>query len=224
MEHLKGGDIVMHKLQILQKIINGGIVAVIRTETPEKAKKIVEAVKAGGILAIEVTMTVPDALDVIKEVAKYYKDSDVVLGVGSVLDAETARAAILAGAAYIVSPHLNPEVIKICNRYQITCMPGAMTVKEVVEAMELGADIIKVFPGEVLGPEVIKAIKAPLPQAPLMPTGGVSLENVQEWIKSGAVAVGVGSSLTKGAKTEDYELVTQTARQFVEKIKQARNN
>ena len=214
----------MHKIQILQKVIDSGIVAVVRTETPEKAKKIVEAVKTGGILAIEVTMTVPDALNVIKEVAKYYKDSDVVLGVGSVLDAETARAAILAGAAYVVSPHLNPEVIKLCNRYQIPCMPGAMTVKEVVEAMELGADIIKVFPGEVLGPKVIKAIKAPLPQAPLMPTGGVSLENVQEWVKAGAVAVGVGGSLTKGAKTGDYDLVTHTAQQFVEKIKQARTN
>ena len=214
----------MHKIQILQKVIDSGIVAVVRTETPEKAKKIVEAVKTGGILAIEVTMTVPDALNVIKEVAKYYKDSDVVLGVGSVLDAETARAAILAGAAYVVSPHLNPEVIKLCNRYQIPCMPGAMTVKEVVEAMELGADIIKIFPGEVLGPKVIKAIKAPLPQAPLMPTGGVSLENVQEWIKAGAVAVGVGGYLTKGAITGDYDLVTQTARQFVEKIKAARNN
>lgn len=214
----------MHKLQILQKVIDSGIVAVVRTETPEKAKKIVEAVKAGGISTIEVTMTVPDALDVIKEVARYYKDSDVVLGVGSVLDAETARAAILAGAEYVVSPHLNPEVIKVCNRYQISCMPGAMTVTEVVAAMELGADIIKVFPGEVLGPKFIKAIKAPLPQAALMPTGGVSLENVQEWIKAGAVAVGVGGSLTKGAKTGDYDLVTQTARQFVEKIKLAREN
>jgi 2-dehydro-3-deoxyphosphogluconate aldolase/(4S)-4-hydroxy-2-oxoglutarate aldolase len=214
----------VHKLQILQKVIDSGIVAVVRTETPEKAKKIVEAVKAGGISTIEVTMTVPDALDVIKEVARYYKDSDVVLGVGSVLDAETARAAILAGAEYVVSPHLNPEVIKLCNRYQISCMPGAMTVTEVVAAMELGADIIKVFPGEVLGPKFIKAIKAPLPQAALMPTGGVSLENVQEWIKAGAVAVGVGGSLTKGAKTGDYDLVTQTARQFVEKIKLAREN
>jgi 2-dehydro-3-deoxyphosphogluconate aldolase/(4S)-4-hydroxy-2-oxoglutarate aldolase len=214
----------VHKLQILQKVIDSGIVAVVRTETPEKAKKIVEAVKAGGISIIEVTMTVPDALDVIKEVARYYKDSDVVLGVGSVLDAETARAAILAGAEYVVSPHLNPEVIKLCNRYQISCMPGAMTVTEVVAAMELGADIIKVFPGEVLGPKFIKAIKAPLPQAALMPTGGVSLENVQEWIKAGAVAVGVGGSLTKGAKTGDYDLVTQTARQFVEKIKLAREN
>jgi 2-dehydro-3-deoxyphosphogluconate aldolase/(4S)-4-hydroxy-2-oxoglutarate aldolase len=213
----------MRKLQILQSMIDTGIVAIVRTETSDNARKIIEAIIAGGISAIEITMTVPNALDVIKEVAYYYKNTEVILGVGSVLDAETARAAILADAQYIVSPHLNPEVIKLCSRYQIPCMPGAMTVREVVEAMELGADIIKVFPGEVLGPQVIKAIKAPLPQAPLMPTGGVSLENVQEWIKAGAAAVGVGGSLTKGAKSGDYDLVTQTARQFVEKIKEVKD-
>ncbi|MEW6623391.1 MAG: bifunctional 2-keto-4-hydroxyglutarate aldolase/2-keto-3-deoxy-6-phosphogluconate aldolase [Bacillota bacterium] len=210
----------MKKLEILGRIIEGGIVAVVRTETAENAKKIITAVKEGGITAIEVTMSVPSALDVIKEVAAFKED--VILGVGTVLDAETARAAILAGAEYVVSPHLNPEVVKLCNRYQVPCMPGAMTVKEVVEAMELGADIIKLFPGEILGPQAIKAIKAPLPQAPLMPTGGVSLENVKEWIKAGAVAVGVGGSLTQGAKSGDYRLVTDTARQFVEKIKEAR--
>jgi len=213
----------MQKLRILQKVVNNGIVAVVRTETPDKAKKIVEAIKAGGISTIEITMTVPDALDVIKEVARYYKDTDVVLGVGTVLDAKTARAAILAGAEYVVSPHLNPEVIKICNRYQVPSMPGAASVKEIVEAMELGADIIKVFPGEVLGPKFIKAVRAPLAQAPLMPTGGVSLDNVEDWIKAGAVAVGVGGSLTKDKKTGDYQLVTETAQQFVEKIKRARN-
>jgi len=210
----------MKKLEILGKIIEGGIVAVVRTESAENAKKIIAAVKEGGINAIEVTMSVPNALDVIKEVAAF-KD-DVILGVGTVLDSQTARAAILAGAEYVVSPHLNFEVIKLCNRYQVPCMPGAMTVKEVVEAMELGADIIKLFPGEILGPQAIKAIKAPLPQAPLMPTGGVSLDNVKEWIKAGAVAVGVGGSLTQGAKSGDYRLVTDTARQFVEKIKEAR--
>lgn len=215
---------MMQKLKVLQKVLDTGIVAVVRTETAEKAQKIVEAVKAGGVSAIEVTMTVPGALEVIREVTEHYKDQDVILGVGSVLDPETARAAILAGAQYVVSPQLNPEVIKICNRYQVSCMPGALSVTEVVEAMELGADIIKVFPGEIVGPKFIKAIKAPLPQAPLMPTGGVSLDNVQDWIKAGAVAVGVGGSLTKGAKTGDYQLVTETARQFVEKIQEARKN
>ncbi|NLW25280.1 MAG: bifunctional 2-keto-4-hydroxyglutarate aldolase/2-keto-3-deoxy-6-phosphogluconate aldolase [Clostridia bacterium] len=214
----------MKKLEILQKILDSGIVAVVRTETAEKAKKLVEAIRAGGINTIEVTMSVPGAIDVIKELAEYYKDTDVVLGVGTVLDAETARAAILAGAQYVVSPHTNPEVIKLCNRYQVPCMPGAMTVTEVITALELGADIVKLFPGELMGPKAIKAINAPVPQAPLMPTGGVSLDNVEEWIKAGAVAVGVGGSLTKGAKTGDYELVTETARQFVEKIKNARNS
>jgi len=214
----------LKKLEILQKILDSGIVAVVRTETAEKAKKLVEAIRAGGINTIEVTMSVPGAIDVIKELAEYYKDTDVVLGVGTVLDAETARAAILAGAQYVVSPHTNPEVIKLCNRYQVPCMPGAMTVTEVITALELGADIVKLFPGELMGPKAIKAINAPVPQAPLMPTGGVSLDNVEEWIKAGAVAVGVGGSLTKGAKTGDYELVTETARQFVEKIKNARNS
>lgn len=214
----------MKKLAILQKILDIGIVAVVRTETAEKAKKTVEAINAGGINTIEVTMTVPGALDVINELAEYYKDSEIILGVGTVLDPETARAAILAGAQYVVSPHTNPEVIKLCNRYQIPCMPGAMTVQEVVEAMELGADIVKLFPGELMGPKAIKAIRAPLPQAPLMPTGGVSLDNVEEWIKAGAVAVGVGGALTKGAKTGDYQLITDTARSFVEKIQNARKN
>ncbi|KJS84465.1 MAG: ketohydroxyglutarate aldolase [Peptococcaceae bacterium BICA1-8] len=213
----------MKKLKVLQKILDSGIVAVVRTETAGKAKKLVEAIKAGGISTIEVTMSVPRALDVIKELADYYQD-DIVLGVGTVLDAPTARAAILAGAQYVVSPHTSPEVIKLCNRYHVPCMPGAMTVTEVVEAMELGADIIKLFPGELMGPGAIKAIKGPLPQASLMPTGGVSLDNVEEWIKVGAVAVGVGGSLTKGAKTGDYELVTEIARQFVEKINSARNS
>jgi len=211
----------MRKLEIIQKILDSGIVAVVRTETAEKAKKIVEAVKAGGINTIEVTMSVPRAISVIGEIANF-KGNDMILGVGTVLDAETARAAILAGAEYVVSPHLNPEVVKMCNRYQVPCMPGAMTIKEIVEAMELGADIVKLFPGEILGPRAIKAIMGPLPQAPLMPTGGVSLENVEDWIKAGAVAVGVGGSLTKGAKTGDYEAVTQMARQFVEKIQNAR--
>ncbi|MDK2823923.1 MAG: 2-dehydro-3-deoxyphosphogluconate aldolase / (4S)-4-hydroxy-2-oxoglutarate aldolase [Clostridia bacterium] len=211
----------MKKLQILQRILDSGIVAIIRTDSSEKAIKLIEAIKAGGISTIEVTMSVPGAIDVIKEIANTYKD-DIVLGVGSVLDSETARMAILAGAQYVVSPHLNPEVIKLCNRYQVPSMPGAMTVKEVVEAMEAGADIVKLFPGEVLGPKAVKAINAPVPQAPLMPTGGVSLENVQEWINNGAVAVGVGGSLTKGAKTGDYQLVTETARKFIEKIKEVR--
>lgn len=212
----------MKKSAILQKVVDLGIVAVIRAETPEKAGNIVKAVMAGGVSAIEITMTVPGAIDVVKEVARQFVNEDIILGVGSVLDSETARTAILAGAQYIVSPHLNPGVIKLCNRYQVPCMPGAMSVKEVVEAMELGAEIVKVFPGEVVGPNFIKAVRGPLPQANMMPTGGVSLENVRDWFEAGAVALGVGGSLTKGAKTGDYSLVAETARKFVEKVKEAR--
>ena len=214
----------MLKQNIIQKIVNEGIVAVIRASNSTEARNIIEAVRRGGISSIEVTMTVPHALDLIKEIAGHYQGEDVLIGVGSVLDPETARAAILAGAQYVVSPCLNPEVIKLCNRYMVPCMPGAMSVKEVVEAMELGAEIIKVFPGEVLKPNFIKAIKGPLPQVNLMPTGGVALDNVNDWIKAGAVAVGVGGSLTSGAKTGDFDLVTKTAKEFVTVLKEARFN
>jgi len=144
------------------------------------------------------------------------------LGAGTVLDPETARIAILAGAQFVVSPSLNPETARLCNRYQIPYMPGAATIREVIEAMECGAVIVKVFPGETLGPAFVKAVKGPLPQASLMPTGGVTLENVGEWIKAGSVAIGVGSNLTAGAKTGDFSSITHLARQFVEKIKEAR--
>jgi 2-dehydro-3-deoxyphosphogluconate aldolase/(4S)-4-hydroxy-2-oxoglutarate aldolase len=139
-----------------------------------------------------------------------------------VLDPETARIAILAGAEYIVSPSLNFDTARLCNRYQVPYLPGAGTLREIVEAMEYGAGIIKVFPGESLGPDFIKAVKAPLPQAPLMPTGGVSLENVAAWVKAGCVAVGVGGHLTAGAKTGDFDSVTRSAKAFVARIQQAR--
>lgn len=212
----------MNKFETMEKLLESGIVAIVRTETAEKAKKTVDAIVAGGIKTIEVTMSVPGALDIIKEMSAECKKDGVILGAGSVLDPETARAAILAGAEFIVSPNLNKEVVRLCNRYQIPSMPGVMSVNEAIEAMELGADIIKVFPAELFGPKVVKAFRAPLPQAPLMPTGGVSLDNVEEWFKAGAVALGVGGSLSKGAKTDDYELVTNTAKAFVEKIKAAR--
>ena len=138
------------------------------------------------------------------------------------MDPETARIAILSGAEYVVSPYFNANTVKTCNRYRVPCMPGAMTIKEVVEAMEAGADIVKIFPGDIFGPKIIKDIKGPIPYAKMMPTGGVDIDNVHEWINAGAVAVGTGSSLTKGAKTGDYAAVTATATQFVAKVKEAR--
>lgn len=210
------------KLQTLSKITECGLVAVVRAENSEQAVKIADACAAGGVAAIEITFTVPGAAKVIEDLAKVYKSGEIIIGAGTVLDPETARVAILAGAQYVVSPSFSLETIKLCNRYQIPIMPGAATIKEIVEGMEAGADIIKIFPGEAFGPNFVKAVKGPLPQAPLMPTGGVGLDNVADWIKAGCVAVGVGSNLTGGAKKGDYQSITDLAKQFIEKIRAAR--
>lgn len=212
----------MDKELVLTKICDSGVVAVVRAENGEKAKRIADACLEGGVPAIELTFTVPMAHKVIEELAKEYSGGEMILGAGTVMDSETARIAILSGAQYIVSPYFNAETVRLCNRYRVPCMPGAMTIKEVVEAMESGADIVKVFPGEAFGPKILKAIKGPVPQAKMMPTGGVDLSNVGEWIKAGAVAVGAGGSLTKGAKTGDYKAITKTAKEFIAKVKEAR--
>ena len=212
----------MDKELVLTKIADSGVVAVVRAENGEKAKKIADACLEGGVPAIELTFTVPFAHKVIEDLAKEYKNGEMILGAGTVMDPETARMAILSGAQYIVSPYFNAETVRLCNRYRVPCMPGAMTIKEVVEAMEAGADIVKVFPGEAFGPKILKAIKGPIPQAKMMPTGGVDVNNVADWIKAGAVAVGAGSSLTGGAKTGDYKAITALAKEFIEKVKEAR--
>jgi 2-dehydro-3-deoxyphosphogluconate aldolase/(4S)-4-hydroxy-2-oxoglutarate aldolase len=207
---------------VLQKIVEGGLVAVVRAESAEQAKRISDACLLGGVAAIEFTFTVPGAAEVIREVAAACPSDEIIIGAGTVLDPETARIAILAGARYVVSPHLNVDTVKLCNRYQVPCMPGAGTTREIIEAMEAGADIIKVFPGETLGPSFIKAVKGPLPQASLMPTGGVSLDNAADWIKAGCVALGVGGNLTAGAKKGDYASITARAKEFMTKIREAR--
>ncbi len=213
----------MNKDQVLKRICDTGVVAVVRAENPEQAVKIADSCIQAGISAIEITFTVNGALDVIKKLAESYSSDKMLIGAGTVLDPETARAAILAGARFIVSPCLNTEVVKLCSRYQVACMPGAMTVKEAVEAMEAGADIIKIFPGELFGPAIIKAFRGPLPQARFMPTGGVSIDNAADWIKAGSVALGIGGNLTAGAKNGDYDSIITIGRQFVEKVKQARS-
>lgn len=212
----------MEKSKVIQKICDCGVVAIVRAETAELALKIAQACADAGIAAVEVTFTVPGAADVIKKLAETYSSGDILIGAGTILDTETARTAILAGAQYIISPCLNRDVVALCNRYQVPCMPGAMTIKEVVECMEAGADIIKIFPAELFGPAIIKAIKGPLPQARLMPTGGVSLDNVHDWINAGSVAVGIGGNLTAGAKKGDFASITAAGKQFVEKVKDAR--
>ena len=210
------------KLEILQRLTSVGLVAVVRAESGDQAIRICEALLEGGCPALEVTFTVPGAHRVIEALAARYQPSELILGAGTVLDPETARIAILSGATYVVSPSLNVETVRLCNRYQVPIMPGAMTIRDVIEAMEVGADIIKVFPGEAFGPGFIKSIKGPLPQAPLMPTGGVDVGNVGEWIAAGAVAVGAGSSLIGAAKSGDYDKITRTAKEFIEKIAEAR--
>lgn len=214
----------MKRLEIIEKINKYSLVAVIRATSKEEGIKIVEAVKKGGIRALEITMTVPGAIDIINELSEIYKDDpDILIGAGTVLDSETARACILAGAKFIVSPSLNPETVKLCNRYRIAIMTGIMTVKEALEALELGVEIIKVFPGNAFGPSVISSFKGPIPQGNFMPTGGVSLDNVHEWIKAGAIAVGTGSDLTKGASNGNYQLVTETAAKFVEAVRKSKS-
>ncbi len=213
----------MDKELILTKIQECGIVAVVRADCPEKAERITDALIEGGVAAIELTFTVPKAHKVIEALAAKYTPQEIILGAGTVLDSETARIAMLSGANYIVSPCFDAKTVKLCNRYRIAVMPGIMSVKEAVTAMEAGADILKVFPGELFGPKIIKAIKAPLPYAKMMPTGGVTVDNVGEWIRAGAVAVGVGGALTKGAESGEYKKITETAREFIKKIKEARN-
>ena len=190
------------------------MVAIVRAGTADAALQIAEACIAGGITALEVAFTTPDTLDVIKTLRQRH-GADVMLGAGTVLDPETARQAILAGAQFIISPSVNVDTIRLCQRHQVLAMPGVMTPTEIVTALEAGADIIKIFPAEVFGPAYIKALRAPLPQAPLMPTGGVSVENLAAWFDNGALAVGIGSSLTGPAANGDYQAVTERARAFV---------
>jgi len=210
------------KLQVLSQIVESGLVAIVRADSSDEAARIAEACAEGGVAALEITFTVPGAAAVIEHLAKVYTTGEIAIGAGTVLDPETARIAILAGAKFIVSPSVNPDTARLCNRYAIPYLPGAGNVREVVEALECGADIIKVFPGETLGPAFVKAARAPLPQASLMPTGGVSIDNVASWIAAGSVAVGVGGSLTAGSKTGDYPAITNLSRQFIQTIQKAR--
>lgn len=213
---------MIEKFETLRRIEEVGVVAVVRAESQEIAEKISKACIEGGIPAIEVTFTVPGADKVITALKSKFSKEELIVGAGTVLDSETARIAILAGAQYIVSPGFDLETVKLCNRYQIPYMAGCMTITEMIKAMEAGTDIIKLFPGDAFGPSMVKNVKAPLPQVPIMPTGGVSLENVDQWIKNGCVAVGVGGKLTGGAKTGNYAEITAVAKQFVEKVKEAR--
>jgi 2-dehydro-3-deoxyphosphogluconate aldolase/(4S)-4-hydroxy-2-oxoglutarate aldolase len=219
----------MKKIKLIQQISSEGVVAVLRGDTPEEVVAMADQAIAGGIKVIEVTMTVPFALRAIEELAKRYSSTAqdaakyAIIGVGTALDPETARAAILSGAEFVVGPSLNPKTVELCNRYRVPVMPGCMTIQEIQTALELGVDIVKLFPGNLYSPAMIKAIKGPLPQANIMPTGGVSLSNLGEWIQAGAVAVGIGSDLTSEAvKTGDFSLIAKKAAQYIEAYKAAK--
>lgn len=207
----------MKKWSILTKIEDSGIVAVVRAKNKEEALRIAKACYAGGVSAIEITYTVPNASDVIAALRDEMGDN-MVIGAGTVLDAETARIAIMAGAQFVVSPSFHTEAAKLCNRYQVPYMPGCMTVTEMVTAMEHGVDIVKLFPASHFTPDFIQAVKGPLPHVQIMPTGGVDIDNIEAWVKGGAVAIGVGGGLTKGST----ENMTKIAVELVQKMKRAR--
>ncbi|MFZ5987102.1 MAG: bifunctional 4-hydroxy-2-oxoglutarate aldolase/2-dehydro-3-deoxy-phosphogluconate aldolase [Bacillota bacterium] len=213
----------MDKDKVLETITGTGLVAIIRTDTSAEALKIADMCAAAGVKAIEISLTLNEGIDVIKKLSKQYENTDVIIGAGTVLNPDTAALAIDAGARYIISPCLNTKTVEYCVKNNIACLPGAMTVKEVVDAINVGADIIKVFPAELFGPPIIKAIKGPLPFAMLMPTGGVTCENVGQWIKAGSVAVGVGNSLISPAKSGNISALQELVTKYLDEIKKARS-
>jgi len=212
------------KAAVIQTIRDIGIIPVVRAQSSDEAMKAIDAIRAGGISILEITMTVPGAVAVIEEVSQRY-GSEALVGAGTVLDGETARACISAGAQFVVSPALNLETIEVCKRSGIAVMPGALTPTEVVQAWSAGADFVKVFPaGAVGGASYIKSLKAPLPQIELVPTGGVSLKTAADFIKAGASALGVGADLVdvKAIREGQANLITERAREFVRIVQEAR--
>jgi len=207
----------------VKRICDCGIVAVVRTDTSEELVDVSKALKNGGIDVIEITMTTPNALQVIADVSKVMGE-DVLVGVGSVLDPETARAAILAGAEFIVAPTYSPAVVEMAHRYGCSVTPGAFTPNEVLAAWEGGADMVKIFPARVGGPKYMKDLRAPMPQLKLVPTGGVDITNAAEFIKAGAAALGVGSALVKkdAVKNKDFAALKGFAQEYVAEIRKAR--
>jgi len=201
-----------------------GVVAIMRANSSEQLLAAADAVKAGGVNAIEVTMTTPGALDTVRQATAKYGD-DVLFGVGSVLDSETARAAILAGAQFVVCPTLDLKTIQLCKRYSVPVVPGAFTATEVLAAWQAGADMVKVFPASIGGPSLIKALKGPLPQIKLVPVGGVNLDTTADFIRAGAEVVGVGGSLVnqKLLAAQEFDQITENARRYCEEVARGRN-
>ncbi|WP_025845636.1 bifunctional 2-keto-4-hydroxyglutarate aldolase/2-keto-3-deoxy-6-phosphogluconate aldolase [Brevibacillus agri] len=203
----------MDKYAVIQQIMKTKVVAVIRGQTGEEAVQLSKAAIEGGIRAIELTYTTPAIADVFREL----QHTDALLGAGSVMDSETARHAILAGAKFVVSSHFIESVAELCNRYGVPYMPGCMTIREMALALEAGCDVLKLFPANHFAPSVIKSVNGPLPNARIMPTGGINLDNVQEWLKAGAVAAGIGNDLNKAFQSGGYEAVVELSKQYMQK-------
>jgi len=214
----------MTKAEVIQQIRDTGVIPVVRATSADEAMRAIDAIREGGISILEITMTVPGAVALIEEVSARY-GKDALVGAGTVLDDKTATACISAGARFVVSPALNVDTIACCRRHEVAVMPGALTPTEVVQAWNAGADFVKVFPaGAVGGPSYLKALKAPLPQIELVPTGGVSLKTAADFIKAGAAALGVGADLVdiKAIREGQASLITERAKQFVEIVREAR--
>lgn len=214
----------MNRESLLRQVLDCGIVAVVRSQDSQQLVEVVRALADGGVTVAEITMTVPNAIDVLRQTRQALGDR-VLLGAGTVLDPETARAVLLAGAEYIVAPTLNLEVIRMCRRYDKLVMPGAFTPTEILTAWEAGADIVKVFPAEVVGPAFFKALRGPLPQIRVMPTGGVDLTTATTFLEAGACALGVGSQLVepKAIAERNFDRIRDLARQYVALVKQFRS-
>ena len=213
----------MIKINTLKSLANCGVVAVVRGNSKEVGVEISRSCIKGGVKVIEVTYTNKFANDIIKELSEEFQSQDdVIIGAGTVLDAETAREAMLAGAKYIVSPAFDAETAKICNRYKVPYIPGVMTINEIIEAHEVGVDFVKLFPGSAFGQGYIKAIKGPIPYANIMVTGGVNLENLDSWIKAGVDAVGIGGELNKLGEEGKFEEITSICENYIAKLNEAR--
>lgn len=207
----------MSKLETLNRIHELGIVPVVRGKDEEEAIEYCKGLVEGGINVLEVTFTIPNALQVFNKLQEVLPE-DTLIGAGTVTDEITARLAILNGAKFIVSPAFDKDVAMLCNKYQIPYMPGCVTPTEILEALSYGVDVIKLFPGSLTGPSYIKAIHGPIPYVNIMPTGGVSLDNIEGWFKAGVYAVGAGSNLVKGSQEE----ITEKSKQYLETIRKVR--
>ncbi|VDG22581.1 bifunctional 4-hydroxy-2-oxoglutarate aldolase/2-dehydro-3-deoxy-phosphogluconate aldolase [Lactiplantibacillus mudanjiangensis] len=214
----------MQKVKILQNIEAAGVIAVVRGNSPEQAFKTSEAAINGGVKGIELTFTVPHADQVIAKLTEQFGDTDAVIGAGTVLDTTTARLAIMAGAQFIVSPTFDPDVAQLCNLYEIPYIPGCMSVTEMQTAMKFGSSLVKMFPGNTLTPKMIGNVKAPFPQISIMPSGGVSLDNLDEWFAAGATVVGAGGNLVGPGDKGDFDTVTENAKKYMAEFNRIKGN